>query len=145
MRSFDRSMGSRSFYKHGSNGEFMHFLALFLSLCAGLFLSPAQPLDPPGRSKPQTTESAVDWRVVVQPSAMYAFRFGTEPGTRSALNGPFWKGYIDSIDNLHGWSDGDQFYVNYGGHPIQGAADAVWPGFTLLAQPAESDGCGLGV
>ena len=126
MRSFDRSMGSRSFYKHGSNGEFMHFKALLLSLFAGLFLSPAQPNDPTCPSKPQTTQNAVDWRAVVQQSAMFtgiqhAFRFGTEPGTRSAMNGPFWKGYIDSIDNLHGWSDGDQFYVNYVGHPIQGA------------------------
>ena len=119
-------MGSRSFYKHGSNGEFMHFKALLLSLFAGLFLSPAQPNDPPCPSKPQTTQNAVDWRAVVQQSAMFtgiqhAFRFGTEPGTRSAMKGPFWKGYIDSIDNLHGWSDGDQFYVNYVGHPIQGA------------------------
>jgi hypothetical protein len=29
--------------------------------------------------------------------------------------------------NLHGWADGDPFYVNYMGHPIQGAvAGRIW-------------------
>jgi hypothetical protein len=51
----------------------------------------------------------------------HAFRLKTEPGTRAGLKGPYWKGYFDSVDNLHGWGDGDEFYVNYVGHPMQGA------------------------
>ena len=29
--------------------------------------------------------------------------------------------YMDSLNSLHGWSDGDPFYVDYVGHPMQGA------------------------
>jgi hypothetical protein len=31
------------------------------------------------------------------------------------------QSYGNSISNLHGWADGDPFYVNYVGHPMQGA------------------------
>jgi len=117
------------------------FKAILLALFSGLIVAPAQPLeksadsggplgkpanDPLPLASPQTTETAVDWRAVVQQSAMFtgmqhAFRLRTEPGTRSGLKGPFWHGYVQSIDNLHGWGDGDPHYVNYVGHPIQGA------------------------
>jgi hypothetical protein len=34
---------------------------------------------------------------------------------------------LNSVGNLHGWSDGDPFYVNYVGHPMQGAVSGyVW-------------------
>jgi hypothetical protein len=60
-------------------------------------------------------------------TVMQAFRLATEPGTRAALSNPFFKGYIRSLQNLHGFSDGDQFYVNYVGHPIQGAVSGyIW-------------------
>jgi len=120
--------------------------AILLSLLSGMFSIPAQSPeepagsgggaierrtdDPPPTTKPRTTENAVNWRAVIQQYAMFtgvqhAFRIGTEPGTRSGLNGPFWRGYVHSIDNLHGWGDGDQFYVNYIGHPIQGAVSGL--------------------
>src|SRR5262249_44482407 len=56
----------------------------------------------------------------------HAFRWATEPGTRSG--GVGWgSGYWNSLSNLHGWADGDPFYVNYLGHPIQGAvAGFIW-------------------
>lgn len=74
--------------------------------------------------------NAVDWRAVIRQSAMFtgiqhAFRVGTEPGTRAGLRGPFWGGYADAVGNLHGWGDGDVFYVNYVGHPIQGAVSGM--------------------
>ena len=28
---------------------------------------------------------------------------------------------LDAVGNLHGWSDGDPFLVNYIGHPMEGA------------------------
>ena len=117
--------------------------AVFAALFTGMFLLPAQLLEgsgddntgggavgkrpnDPAAVKPQTTENAVDWRAVVQQSATFtgiqhAFRLGTEPGTRTGMKGPFFQGYFDSVGNLHGWSDGDQFYVNYVGHSMQGA------------------------
>ncbi len=50
-----------------------------------------------------------------------AFRVATQPETRATMGGPFFRGYARSIDNLHGWADGDPFFVNYIGHPMQGA------------------------
>jgi hypothetical protein len=37
------------------------------------------------------------------------------------LKGPFWANYLDALGNYHGWADGDEFYVNYIGHPMEGA------------------------
>ena len=93
--------------------------------------SPASP-DPPARSaappaavsqvKPST---GVEWRGLADSSlrfigVMHAFRWATEPGTRAS--GVGWgSGYTRSLGALHGWADGDPFYVNYVGHPMQGA------------------------
>jgi len=56
----------------------------------------------------------------------HAFRYATEPGTRSPGR-PFFRGYTDAVGALHGWADGDPFYVNYVGHPMQGAVSAyLW-------------------
>lgn len=54
---------------------------------------------------------------------MHAFRWATEPGTRAGGIG-LGGGYFRSVRNLHGWADGDPFYVNYIGHPMQGAVSA---------------------
>ncbi len=72
--------------------------------------------------------SGVNWAGLGGDSArflliMHGFRWATEPGTRAGgvgLNG----GYRAAIGNLHGWADGDPFYVNYIGHPMQGAVSA---------------------
>lgn len=53
--------------------------------------------------------------------AQHAFRFMTEPGTRSELKGPFFRDYIRSVRDLDHWNDGDPFLVNYIGHPMMGA------------------------
>src|SRR5262245_43614469 len=65
----------------------------------------------------------VDWSGVVLQSINFlsvehGFRLFTEPGTRSGMRGNFLRGYGASIGNLHGWADGDPFYVNYVGHPM---------------------------
>src|SRR5260221_13554232 len=70
--------------------------------------------------------SKVDWRAITRQSLFFtgiqhAYRLGTEPGTREGMKGPFFRGYADSVANLHGWGDGDPFMVNYVGHPLQGA------------------------
>lgn len=51
----------------------------------------------------------------------HGFRLGTEPSTRADLKGPFFKDWFKSASNLRDWRDGDEFYVNYVGHPMQGA------------------------
>jgi hypothetical protein len=67
----------------------------------------------------------VEWRRLGADSLrfvaiMHGFRWATEAGTRSAGIG-LGSGYLQSLGNLHGWADGDPFYVNYVGHPMQGA------------------------
>ncbi len=43
------------------------------------------------------------------------------------MKGPFFRGYFDAVTNIHGWDDGDPYYVNYIGHPMQGAiASYIW-------------------
>ena len=77
--------------------------------------------------------AGVNWLELTQDSinflaVMQSFRCATEPGTRSAFGGTsFFKGYIHAVENLHGFGDGDPFYVNYIGHPMQGAVSAaIW-------------------
>lgn len=73
----------------------------------------------------------VQWKPLLNQSFRFllfenAFRYATEPGTRNP-NLPYFKGYLDAVGNLHGWADGDPFYVNYVGHPMQGAVAAyIW-------------------
>jgi hypothetical protein len=75
---------------------------------------------------------SVQWRSLLQQSFFFlavehAFRVATDPDTRQHLGGSFFKGYANSVGNLHGWSDGDPFQVNYIGHPIQGAISGdIW-------------------
>lgn len=84
---------------------------------------------PPKQTNP---EDSVNWAGVWRQSGMFlgiqhGFRLMTEPGTRDGMKGPFFKGYYNALSNLHGWADGDPFYVNYIGHPIQGSVSAfIW-------------------
>jgi hypothetical protein len=52
---------------------------------------------------------------------MNAWRIAVEPSTRKDLKGAFWPEYVKSVESLRGWQDGDEFLVNYIGHPMQGA------------------------
>ena len=77
-------------------------------------------------------EAGIDWLHLAEGSLAFlaiehAFRYATEYGTRDAFNTPFWPGYLNSVGNLHGWADGDPFFVNYIGHPMQGAVSGfIW-------------------
>lgn len=77
-------------------------------------------------------QQGVDWVHLVGQSFLFlsvenAFRCATEEGTREGFSTPFFHGYFNSVGNLHGWNDGDPFYVNYVGHPMQGAVSGfIW-------------------
>lgn len=77
-------------------------------------------------------QRGVNWQGLLWQSSLFlgvehAFRLATEPGTRDGLKGPFFSGWSHAAGNLHGWSDGDPFYVNYVGHPMQGAVTGyIW-------------------
>jgi hypothetical protein len=88
---------------------------------------------------PKSTISApppngVDWVGLIRSSGRFlaveqSFRLLTEAGTREGLKGPIIRNYFRAVSNVHGWSDGDEFYVNYVGHPMQGAvAGFLWSG-----------------
>lgn len=71
-------------------------------------------------------EGGVDWAGLSRASLSFlaiehSFRLLTEPGTREGLKGPFLRNYGRAVGNLHGFADGDEFYVNYVGHPMEGA------------------------
>jgi hypothetical protein len=73
----------------------------------------------------------VKWKPLLKQSLGFllienTFRFATEAATRDS-DLPYFKGYVDAVGALHGWSDGDPFFVNYVGHPMQGAVSAyLW-------------------
>jgi hypothetical protein len=58
---------------------------------------------------------------------MHSFRLATEKGTREALHNSVFGGYLKALGAMHGWSDGDGYYENYLGHPIEGAVSGyIW-------------------
>jgi len=90
-----------------------------------------QPLIQPVRSATEQ-QRGVDWGHLIGQSLFFssfenAFRCATEQGTRDGFSNPFFRGYLNSVGNLHGWNDGDPFLVNYIGHPMQGAVSGyLW-------------------
>ena len=71
-------------------------------------------------------EMSVQWKPLLLHSLFFlgvanGFRLATEQGTRDGLKGPYFADYLNAVGNLHGWSDGDPFLVNYIGHPMEGA------------------------
>jgi hypothetical protein len=83
-------------------------------------------------SPPPLPRAGVDWYQLLLSSSSFlafshAFRCATEQGTRDAFSGPFVGGYLKSVGNMHGWADGDDFLVNYVGHPMEGSvAGFIW-------------------
>src|SRR5580765_275405 len=87
--------------------------------------------------------SNVDWTGLIRASGRFlaiehSFRLLTEPGTRAGLKGSFIHNYARAVGSLHGWADGDEFYVNYVGHPMQGSvAGFLWAGSDTRYRRAE--------
>jgi hypothetical protein len=75
------------------------------------------------RSRPS---ESIEWGGLMVDSTRFllfqhAFRLATEADTRAGLSGPFFRDYKDSVLNIHGWNDGDPFFVNYIDHPMEGS------------------------
>jgi hypothetical protein len=77
-------------------------------------------------------EPGVQWGPLMKESLFYlgvmnSFRLATEAGTREGLHNSVVGGYFKALGAMHGWSDGDGYYENYLGHPIQGAVSGyIW-------------------
>lgn len=88
--------------------------------------SSRQPPENGSSQREKTARKGFQWGSAVRQSFLFnaimnSFRIATEPGTRAELRGPFFKDYFAAVGSLRGWRDGDEFYVNYIGHPMQGA------------------------
>jgi hypothetical protein len=85
-------------------------------------------VDRESSSAPSTTEAASSTFHLKGALAQSALLFGTQHAlrmvqkkTRGHLGGPFWPDYLDSLEGLHGWNDGNPIVTNYVGHPMMGA------------------------
>ena len=57
----------------------------------------------------------------------HVFRIAFQEKTRRELDGPFWPDYRRSLRVPRKWEDSDDWWVNYIGHPIHGAAAGyIW-------------------
>jgi hypothetical protein len=87
-----------------------------------------QPTDPSNSDDPLVGEG-YHWRGLIAQSLFFnvienSFRAASDDQIRTLLaNKPFWHDYVASIRqfNMRRWNDGDDFRVNYVGHPMQGA------------------------
>lgn len=98
---------------------------LFLLLPAALL--PAQDLINPilPLTKDPAPDESFEWRPALAQSmrammVQHGFRLAVQPGTRRQLGGKFLPDYADSLKATHGWGDGDNIFINYVNHPIQG-------------------------
>lgn len=77
-------------------------------------------------SAPGSSENSFQWKQAIAQSFLALSianieRVTSQEDTRNALHGPFWKGYVDSIENLHGFNDGDGFFTSYVVHSMEGS------------------------
>jgi hypothetical protein len=118
------------FYDHERSGKKQDVLSSFApappppNVCVPWSSLQALRIDQASERREPTT--SIGWKDVLMQSlsfttAMNLFRLATEPSTRRDLRGPFWKDYFKSVKSLRGWRDGDEFLVNYIGHPMEGA------------------------
>lgn len=66
------------------------------------------------------------WKPALEQSGLFlgiqhGFRL-FQAKTQRELRGPFFRDWANSVKNLRGWRDGDNTFINYVGHPMQGAA-----------------------
>jgi hypothetical protein len=79
-----------------------------------------------GNSDSSSNEDSFHWKKAIAESFLALSlanieRVTTQEDTRDAIRGPFWENYVDSIENLHGFNDGDGFLTSYVVHPMEGA------------------------
>ena len=89
---------------------------------SGELANPILPVAPSSKQEPE----AFQWRPAMNESMRFlllqhGFRLAFQPGTRARLGGPFLKDWGESIRATGGWGDGDNAFINYVAHPMQGA------------------------
>lgn len=77
----------------------------------------------------QAPAGPYNWRAMLRQSLFFTgaedfYRLNTDPFMRHLIaDGPYWRNYMDSLGqwNMRRWNDGDDFLVDFIGHPMQGA------------------------
>jgi hypothetical protein len=117
----------------------LYAAALLLTVCVVASAEPAAENETPSASESQsqtslTTSSrtGTDVKGAFEDSLrllmlQHLGRIAFQEKTRRELGGPFFPDYAHSVHVPGQWSDGDGWFVNNVGHPIQGAATAyIW-------------------
>ena len=127
----------------GAYCTFRRALLPALLLIFGMRASAMDDSDPAPADSAGDEAGSVQWGALFKESLFFlgvehGFRLSTDPSVRAGFKGSFLDGYVDSVENLHGWADGDPFLVNYIGHPIQGAVSGdIWIHNDLRYRTAE--------
>jgi hypothetical protein len=103
----------------------VRFLAVSF-LCCGLLSADQDVVTPvlPTATRFET-DASFKWRPALEQSmralfVKHGFRIAAQPETRRRLGGKFFADYADSLKAVKGWGDGDNIFINYVNHPIQG-------------------------
>jgi len=77
------------------------------------------------QQEPVAEKEKFHWKYALIESGVFlgfqhGFRMLQKKTTRE-LSGPFFRDWAQSVKNLRGWGDGDNFFTNYIAHPGQGA------------------------
>ena len=102
-------------------------LSLFLAAAPAAAQIAPQAVAPPDVSAPDRDPRSVNLGAVIRDSFMllaveHGVRIVGQEKTRRELDGPFWADYRRSVRMPNSWEDGDDWFVNYVGHPLHGAA-----------------------
>jgi hypothetical protein len=79
-----------------------------------------------GKNPSQTKEKErFHWKPALIQSGIFlgiqhGFRILRQEYTREGLKGPFFRDWAKSVKSLRGWRDGNNFFINYMAHPLQG-------------------------
>jgi hypothetical protein len=121
---------SRVLYETAMRLRASFLLSLPVSILLGVSLAAAQDATPLDRSGAGNEGPDVVGAFVTSVRLLlieHGTRLAFQEKTRRELSGPFWTDYRRSIRVPTNWEDGDDWWVNYVGHPIHGAAAGyIW-------------------
>ena len=98
---------------------------LLTTIALGARLSAQAPLESPIAHAPASERPAIGAALADSLQLLvveHGVRIVLQAKTRNELDGPFWSDYRRSVRMPRTWEDGDNWLVNYVGHPVHGAA-----------------------
>lgn len=88
---------------------------------------PDSPADDEAEGQLNGVPEKFHWKpALVQSGILLGIQHGfrlMQPKTQRELGGPFFRDWTRSLKNLRGWNDGDNWFINYVAHSMQGSAN----------------------